>query len=192
MELTMPWPFHDHTTWNPWCPWNNGSIKESITEFSKYVCTSSIPGNDDERFIYCKKIDLVVWQLTLWHFKVDTEKRYWIYSVQWINAVLHLVMWYMEFAWLFTSRVWVWSAGVHKNSTKIVILLLNFLESTWSPLGVCWKLIWSPIINVYCIGLHNFIVHHSIEKPTIISPASITAYHPSITPTTLSIMVKVK
>ena len=23
MELTIPWPFHDHSTWNPWCPWND-------------------------------------------------------------------------------------------------------------------------------------------------------------------------
>ena len=23
MELTIPWPFHDDSIWNPWCPWNN-------------------------------------------------------------------------------------------------------------------------------------------------------------------------
>ena len=28
--------------------------------------------------------------------------------------------------------------GVHQDSTKLVILLLNFLESTWSPLDSIW------------------------------------------------------
>ena len=23
IELTILWPFHDHSIWNPWCPWNN-------------------------------------------------------------------------------------------------------------------------------------------------------------------------
>ena len=29
-----------------------------------------------KKFILCKRIDLVVWQLILWHFKVDIEQRY--------------------------------------------------------------------------------------------------------------------
>ena len=101
------------------------------------------------------------------------------------SAKLSHVIEYMEFAWLFISRQWVTevleSTRLPQNSHIASEFSGVCLKSTWSPL----ELIWSPIIKVYCIGLHNFIVHHSIEKPTIISLASIT-------PTTLSIMVKVK
>jgi len=34
MELTIPWPFHDHSTWNPWCPWNNKLAEASANSDS--------------------------------------------------------------------------------------------------------------------------------------------------------------
>ena len=104
-----------------------------------------------------KKIDLVVWQLFLWHFKVDIEKdTIKILNIlstmnkysAWLSHITHMV-----FAWLIVSSQWVTEVTSSTNFTR------EYLRTTLLS-GAQLSSVWKSLTHILrpCLEAQAFII----------------------------------
>ena len=106
MELTIPWPFHDHSTWNPWCPWNNELAVVSAN-------IDSMDSRWNSRWIHGFQVDSIwiiqgkVKTSTIVHFFLAIC----VLFTHFLPQILHLGQsHHLQYQWLFSYAFWyfVW------------------------------------------------------------------------------------